>query len=154
MKLNYEYTQLGYMAPTMAGETPEMDGTKFFNKEYNHGRFGQILARLLNRENHLLVLDTLAGPSRRTPDRIVSVPIRKIKGSLSRGEDFDASFHPLKETSRTRWVSIYTAIRSDIPLPAVELVQVGNTYYVRDGHHRISVAHSLDQEAIDAHIVN
>jgi ParB-like chromosome segregation protein Spo0J len=39
-------------------------------------------------------------------------------------------------------------------MPAVELVKVGSAYYVQDGHHRISVAHSLGQEAIEARIVN
>ncbi|HEY3310826.1 MAG TPA: hypothetical protein VGK00_04225 [Anaerolineales bacterium] len=37
-------------------------------------------------------------------------------------------------------------------LPPVELIQVENIYYVRDGHHRISVSRSLGQDFIDAEV--
>lgn len=153
MNINYEYTQLGYMAPPMAGETPEMEAAKSFNRAYNRGRIGQLLARLLRKDTHLQVLATQPLSSGRT-NRIVTVPIRKIEGSLGRKEDFDASFHPLQEAIRIRWTSIYCAIRSDIPLPPVELVRTGDDFYVQDGHHRISVARSLDQESIEARIMN
>jgi hypothetical protein len=32
------------------------------------------------------------------------------------------------------------------------LIQVGPTYYVRDGHHRVSVARMMGQEEIDAEV--
>ena len=35
-------------------------------------------------------------------------------------------------------------------LPAISVVQVGDTYYVRDGHHRVSVARLLGEEYIEA----
>ena len=35
-------------------------------------------------------------------------------------------------------------------LPPVALIQVGDHYFVRDGHHRISVARALGQLAIEA----
>jgi hypothetical protein len=34
----------------------------------------------------------------------------------------------------------------------VELIQVGECYFVRDGHHRISVARALGQHAIDVEV--
>ena len=37
-------------------------------------------------------------------------------------------------------------------LPPVALIQVGHLYFVRDGHHRISVARALGQETIDAEV--
>jgi hypothetical protein len=37
-------------------------------------------------------------------------------------------------------------------LPPVVLVQVGDVYFVRDGHHRISVAHALGQLDIEAEV--
>ena len=36
--------------------------------------------------------------------------------------------------------------------PPVELIQVGDLYFVRDGHHRISVARAMGQEAIEAKV--
>ena len=41
---------------------------------------------------------------------------------------------------------------SDMPLPAISVVQVGDSYYVRDGHHRISVARLMGEEYIEAHV--
>jgi hypothetical protein len=38
------------------------------------------------------------------------------------------------------------------PLPAVELLQVGNAYFVRDGNHRISVARTLGIRCLDAQV--
>ncbi|GAP12919.1 hypothetical protein LARV_00659 [Longilinea arvoryzae] len=40
-----------------------------------------------------------------------------------------------------------------LPLPPVELVRVGGAYYVRDGHHRNSVASALGQLDIEAHVI-
>jgi hypothetical protein len=37
-------------------------------------------------------------------------------------------------------------------LPPVELIQIENEYYVRDGHHRISVSRALGQSYVDAEI--
>jgi hypothetical protein len=37
-------------------------------------------------------------------------------------------------------------------LTPVELIQVGDVYFVRDGHHRISVAQAMGQKAIDAEV--
>jgi hypothetical protein len=39
-----------------------------------------------------------------------------------------------------------------VVLPPVCLIQVGDVYFVRDGHHRISVAKVMGQEQIDAEI--
>jgi hypothetical protein len=154
MNINFEYSQSLNMFDALDATTLRLASVKSFEQAYNRGRRGQLLAKIFNKESHLRTLDTLPISSSRHTSRIVTVPIRKIKGSLDRSEDFDTNFNPLKERNRSRWISILNAIRSNIPLPPVELVQVGDTYYVQDGHHRISVARSLDQEAIEARIVN
>ncbi len=80
------------------------------------------------------------------------VPVHKIHGSEGRSLDFDAAFFPTHNRTEERWVSIATALKQNVPLPPVELIQVGDTYYVRDGHHRISVARSLGQREIEAEV--
>jgi hypothetical protein len=130
-----------------------IEAARAFNKAYSRGKLLQLLSTLLRKPNQLQLLQSQPVDSHRHSSHIVSVPIRQIKGSLSRTSDFDAGFNPLTEACRSRWVSILTAICQSIPMPAVELVQFGPTYYVVDGHHRISVAKSLGQQAIDAHIV-
>jgi hypothetical protein len=34
----------------------------------------------------------------------------------------------------------------------VQLIRVGDVYFVRDGHHRISVARQRGQDAVDAEV--
>jgi hypothetical protein len=77
-------------------------------------------------------------------------PLAQIRGSEGRTCDFDAAFRPLREHGRERWMSVARACLADTPLPAVELIRAGDIYYVRDGHHRISVARALGQREIDA----
>ncbi len=81
------------------------------------------------------------------------VELEKIVGSEGRTGDFDRRFHPLCERERERWVSVATARLSHQSLPPVELIQVGEAYFVRDGHHRISVARAFGQMAIDAEVI-
>jgi hypothetical protein len=40
-----------------------------------------------------------------------------------------------------------------ITLPPVELIKVGQDYFVRDGHHRISVSRMLGYGSIDAVVI-
>jgi hypothetical protein len=78
------------------------------------------------------------------------VPIQQIRGSEGRCTDFDAAFHPLKAHTEDRWLSVAKANLRGRGLPPVELIKVGDAYFVRDGHHRISVAAALGQREIDA----
>jgi hypothetical protein len=84
---------------------------------------------------------------------ITAVPIVQIRGSEGRCADFDADFRPRRKHCRDRWLSVATARIRDIPLPRVALIQLGDTYFVRDGHHRISVARALGETYIDAEVI-
>lgn len=80
------------------------------------------------------------------------VPIRHIIGSEQVGSNFDRGFHPTSDRSRERWVGVATAALALLPLPAIELIQIGDAYFVRDGHHRISIARALKQDYIEAEV--
>jgi hypothetical protein len=81
------------------------------------------------------------------------VSINKIIGTEGRAANFDIDFYPVSEESRERWVNMALAYLSRIPLPPIELIQIGDRYFVRDGHHRISVALSFGQTAMDAEVI-
>jgi hypothetical protein len=81
-----------------------------------------------------------------------AVPLDQIRGSEGRRGDFDADFRPLGGHTKDRWVSIATAQQMGRTMPPVDLIQVGDAYFVRDGHHRVSVARALGQKAIDAQV--
>jgi hypothetical protein len=78
--------------------------------------------------------------------------VDKIRGSINRCHDFDADFRPLQEYTKERWVNIALAYSRDEGLPPVELVDLDDTYFVIDGHHRISVAKMLGQREIEAEV--
>ncbi len=80
------------------------------------------------------------------------VDIHQIRGTEGRTQDFDDQFNPLKERTRDRWRRIAMAFLKGESVPAVELVEVDGMYFVRDGHHRISVAHAMGRAYIDAEV--
>jgi ParB-like chromosome segregation protein Spo0J len=80
------------------------------------------------------------------------VPIQAICASEGRSHDFDRWFNPIRKHNKQRWMDIASACVTGRSLPAVDLIQVGDRYIVRDGHHRISVAKALGAEHIDASI--
>ena len=80
------------------------------------------------------------------------VSLDQIVGSVGRGRDFDRRFRPTSGRSRGRWEQIAAAARRGESFPPVDLMKVGELYFVRDGHHRVSVARALGRTDIDAHI--
>jgi hypothetical protein len=83
----------------------------------------------------------------------LSVTMDRILGSEGRARDYDSRFRPLDGRDELRWVDVATAWLMGEPLPPVDLIQIGDTYYVRDGHHRVSIARALGQREIDAQVV-
>lgn len=81
------------------------------------------------------------------------MPTNRIKGSEGRSGDFDCDFNPMNTRTIDRWMSVAVARSSGDTLPLVELIQLGADYYVRDGHHRISVARALGEEYVDAMVI-
>jgi hypothetical protein len=82
-----------------------------------------------------------------------TVAIRQIRGSEGRNRDFDRNFNPLTSHSQERWMRVAEAQQRGVPLPPVQLIRVGELYFVRDGHHRISVARALRHQEIEADVV-
>ena len=80
------------------------------------------------------------------------IAVRDIIGSEDRRGDFDLDFNPLREATRDRWLSVYHAWVSGISLPPIELVRGPDGYYVRDGHHRLSVARAVVIDATLAQV--
>jgi hypothetical protein len=52
--------------------------------------------------------------------------------------------------TRSRWQRIWMAVHQGIALPPISVVQVGNGYAIRDGHHRVSVARARGALSIAA----
>jgi hypothetical protein len=80
------------------------------------------------------------------------IPVDKIVGSVGRYKDFTSSFLPTNAVSRDRWSRIYAETVGAIGLPPIEVYQVGEVYFVRDGNHRVSVARELGYDTIQAYV--
>lgn len=80
------------------------------------------------------------------------VPLDAIVGTIDRARDFDRRFRPTSRRVRVRWEQIAAAMRRGEALPPVDLLKVGPFYFVRDGHHRVSVASALGHADIDAYV--
>jgi hypothetical protein len=80
------------------------------------------------------------------------VPLDAIVGSVDRTVDFDRGFRPTSPRLRSRWERIAAAQRRGETMPPVSLFKIGDLYFVRDGHHRVSVAKSLGRPDIDAYV--
>src|ERR1700683_5040289 len=82
------------------------------------------------------------------------VALDAIVGTVDRGREFDRSFRPTSGRVRSRWEQIAAAMRRGESMPPVDLVRIGEIYFVRDGHHRVSVARALGRTDIDAYVTD
>ena len=81
------------------------------------------------------------------------IPLDQIVGSVDKVRDFDRRFRPTSDRSRQRWERLAEKSRMGEYLPPIDVYQLGNLYFVRDGHHRVSVARAQGATEIDAHVV-
>src|ERR687897_69244 len=81
------------------------------------------------------------------------VEVEAIVGSVGRWRDFDRSFLPARANVGHKWKRIDRAFQRGEDLPPVELYEIGDAYFVVDGHHRVSVARYHDVPTLEATVV-
>jgi hypothetical protein len=120
---------------------------------------------LLHRLRHFMSVDRdkllslkdvkeILKPKNETYRGMQTVPIKLIVGSEGRYRDFNKYFLPRGEHLRQRWERIDIARLQNIILPPIQLYEIGGVYFVRDGNHRVSVAHAQGVELIDAEVTS
>ncbi len=65
---------------------------------------------------------------------------------------FDGAFRP-PSWSRGRWELMWIACRRGESLPPISVYRLHGRHFVVDGHHRVSVARSLEAVSIDAEVI-
>jgi hypothetical protein len=53
---------------------------------------------------------------------------------------------------RPRWERINVAQRRGDPMPPIDVYRIGELHFVKDGHHRVSVARALGHRDINAYV--
>jgi hypothetical protein len=81
-----------------------------------------------------------------------SISLDSIVGTVGRNRDFDRAFRPTSGRTRTRWERIANAQRRGQDMPPISVYRIGDMHFVRDGHHRVSVARALGLTHIDAYV--
>jgi len=98
-----------------------------------------------------------AGVEGRAAGGVREIPLDKIVGSVApdaKASDFDPGFLPINLRMRERWTRIYQAMVEGDELPPIDVYKVDDSYYVIDGHHRVSVARNLGRPTINARVIN
>ena len=80
------------------------------------------------------------------------IALDSIVGTVDRSRDFDRRFRPTSRRVRRRWEGIATAIRRGQSMPPIDVYSIGDLHFVRDGHHRVSVARAMGLDSIEAYV--
>lgn len=130
-----------------------------YSRALDRGQRAMFWAALTGRSRCLLALEEVRHGGRLSTSeqnpmgaetRLVSLD--QIVGSEGRCADFDRDFNPLGDHNRGRWLRVAAARQRGTDLPPVDLVQVEDSYFVQDGHHRVSVARALGQTEIESRV--
>jgi hypothetical protein len=130
--------------------------------DFLRARRHQVLARLahrLRREpddiNLILPFDEVVAALGQVGEQDAGlhvIPLDAVVGTVDRTRDFDRRFRPTSPRVRQRWQRLAVAQRRGEVIPPIEAYKVGELYFVRDGHHRVSVALALGLQTIEAHV--
>jgi len=130
--------------------------------DFERARRRQVLARLgqrLRREpddvNLILPFDEVVAALGRRGERslgLQTIRLESVVGTVDNSRDFDRRFRPTTGRVRERWERLALAQRRGESLPPINVYQVGDMYFVEDGHHRVSIALATGQKVIDAYV--
>lgn len=128
-----------------------------FNKARRKAFWRDIAAMFSRRPNELVSFEQVKRSLKTLGESyrgVQTVPLDKIIGTATlRFHDFDRAFLPTSDRIQERWRRVDEAWYADVHLPPVQLYKVSDAYFVRDGHHRISVAREKGQEFIEAEVI-
>ena len=80
------------------------------------------------------------------------IPVDSIVGTVDRStSQFDRDFRPSADV-RARWERIAAARRRGEAMPPIDVYRVSGLHFVKDGHHRVSVARAHGDVDIEARV--
>lgn len=117
--------------------------------------WSRVAARLRGEPADLLVFADVVTACGRAGERdlgLQTVDLATVVGTEGRARDFDHRFRPRASADPRRWQRLYRDTRTGEFVGPIDLYRVGNHHFVRDGHHRVSVAKALGRTTIDAYV--
>lgn len=130
--------------------------------DFQRARRRQVLARLahkLRREpddvSLVLPFDEVVAALGHRGERslgLQTIELDSIVGSVDSTRDFDRRFRPTSSRVRERWQRLALAQARGEPMPPIDVYRIGDLHFVKDGHHRVSIAIASGQDVIDAYV--
>ena len=128
-------------------------------KEYNSARqrafMEEWLSAFTGRSSDLLSFEEVRQSLQlrdSTYKGLQEIELDKIVGSTGRYRDFTRTFLPKNGITEERWRKVDAAVH-DHGLPPIEVYQIGEVYFVRDGNHRVSIARIHEADTIEAYVI-
>jgi hypothetical protein len=135
---------------------PQTDAQFDFGRQRRRRALARIAARMRLEPSDVDVIlpfeEVVAALGRRGERSLglQTIPLDSIVGTVDRRREFDRSFRPTSGRVRPRWERIATAVRKGEAMPPIDVYRIGELHFVKDGHHRVSVAGALGHEVIEA----
>ena len=127
-------------------------------KDFATARRRALLERWLNflarRPSHLLIFDDvkrILQLQNSAYKGLHEIDVQNIIGSVGKHRHFSRSFFPNNDRDELRWRRV-DELYHQHGFEPIEVFQVDNVYFVRDGHHRVSVNRTHNVPTIEAYV--
>jgi hypothetical protein len=138
---------------------PDADARNDFDRERRRRALGSIAARMRlepDDVSHMLPFEEVVEALGRVGEHdlgIQTIALDSVVGTVDRRQGaFDREFRPRSTDTRGRWERIAAARRRGEAMPPIDVYRIGELHFVRDGHHRVSVARALGDTVIEARV--
>jgi hypothetical protein len=132
-----------------------LDAVDDFRRARRRAILRDIVARLKGAPDDLLSFDEVRQQLKAqevTPRGLQEIPLDALVGSVGRYTDFNRQFLPRQRGDESRWARVRAAMQDGRELPPIDVYQIGQIYFVKDGNHRVSVARELGWTRIAAFV--
>ncbi len=126
-----------------------------FHRARNQAVLKEIIGRIRGESIELLSYEEVRQKLRvqgSSEHGLQNIPLEAIVGSVGRYNDFTRDFLPLRDSIQERWARVKLAVTGASGLPPIDVYQIGEAYFVKDGNHRVSVAKQLGATYIQAYV--
>jgi len=136
---------------------PRADAQYDFSRARRRRALARLSARLRRADDvdHILPFEEVVQALGRVGERRLgeqTIPLDSIVGTVDRAREFDRAFRPTSQRVRERWERINLAQRTGKAMPPIDVYRIGDMHFVKDGHHRVSVARALGHTDINAYV--
>ena len=137
---------------------PRDDAKAVFARERRRRALARIVSKLRSEPDdvsYMLPFEEVVAALGRTSEHdlgIQLIPLESVVGTVDRKRSqFDRDFRPSADV-RARWERIAAARRRGEAMPPIDVYRVGDLHFVKDGHHRVSVARAHGDVDIEARV--